>query len=196
VQEIKDVLNRLSSQWNPVVTAIFEVLESDLESVLEDETLFIGNDISVAPKYFQIIAWPAISEELISRYENLSGIKIPSPYRSVLGEINGVSIFGLNIFGIPKSMLSSPQTISRAGHQCLDIGTANKHWCAEYAADPCEFMFASRHYSRSENCAYFIDERGCIKCYLKDGNVIASWPDWEAFIVSEVQSAVSYEASN
>jgi hypothetical protein len=124
----------------------------------------------------------------------LHGLKIPTGYKAILSQVNGLYAFGLALYGIPPSMVKNPPLLDRSRLQCLDLGEANRSWKRAYRGQE-RFCFGSRHYSYTENSSYFWDRRGEIIAALKTGEIVGHWSDFKSFLTDELRAAETYEQS-
>jgi len=132
--------------------------------------------------------YPAIKATALAKYEKLSGIKIPAIWRPVLLSVNGLEAFGLNLFGIPASMLNDPPLLNRSIIQCLDISLAQA-WKYEYKVDPSYFHVGARDYSYDELVGYFITGKGTILGVRQNGKRVGEWPRLDDLLSEELQAA-------
>lgn len=71
--------------------------------------------------------FPGIAKSAILRYEEFwrssprFTIEIPEVYKSVLSRINGAAVFGMNLFGVPLTMLNEPPLLDRSLRQPCPI---------------------------------------------------------------------------
>jgi hypothetical protein len=155
-----------------------------------EDIALVGNKPEVAPQYYQIVFWSGVNDQIIEQYTDKFDLVFPEKYKEILKYFNGVSVVGLDIFGIPKSILNEPALLDRSSRQCLDISTANQHWIHEYNIDKSLFHFGGRHYSDELNCGFFMSNEGTIFSYLKTGEVVGNWNSLEEFFRSEISATI------
>ena len=141
---------------------------------------------------FAFRIYPGTNADVISRYQQLHGIVIPSVWQPVLLAANGLEAFGLTLFGMPASMLNDPPLLNRATFQCLDIGLANSQWKFEYAKiKPDYFHVGARDYSYDELVGYFITTKGSILGIRQNGQRVGEWATIDQFLSEELKAAES-----
>jgi hypothetical protein len=152
----------------------------------------ISHRPAIAPEAYACVLFPGITTSAIRRYDEIrrsSGreiIEIPEVYKSVLLRINGAAVFGMNLFGVPPTMLNDPPLLDRTSRRPLDLGMANSLWRKRYAPRQSQFQFGSAPYSKEENTAYFLNEDGTIEALLGGGQRIRSWSSLGAFLSAEL----------
>ncbi len=188
---MKDKLSDLPESLNAFKEYALSVVD-ELPSKEEDGALLIGNDTSVAPLYYKAILWPSIDRHSIARYEQIHEIEFPGKLREFLSTANGLKVLGLHLFGISKSMLGDPPTIDRTTkNTCMDIIVNRKPGMYKRGY----FVFASRHWSYSENVDYCITPNEEIVAFLKNGKEVGHWCDFSSFLFDAIEGAKEYEAN-
>ena len=189
---VKSVLACLDGELTPIRLVAERLV--DAEAVLDPNNgvALFSRRPKLGTEAYACVIFARISQEVISRYEDLQTFTrkcdfgIPPIYKNVLLRMNGASIFGLILFGLPPSMCKDPPLLDRCARQPLDLGTANLYWRREYEAASTQFQFGSSQYSRDENIAYFLNEDGCVAGVLKRGRKVWEWPSIESFLSAEL----------
>ena len=140
------------------------------------------HDPSRAPEYYALELWPGLTEATIRGYETRVAVEFADAYREFLLQVNGATIGGLSVMGIPPSLLRDPPVLDRRTRQPLDIATANHSWRHNYAANPDHLHFAGLEWSAKENAGLFMDRRGEILGVLKSGSLVQSWSGLEGLL--------------
>ena len=191
---IKERISKLPDYLNSVKEFAKQYIDPSI-SKIEDDILFIGHQPEIAPKYYRLIIWPGISNDLIMKYERINQIQIPEKIQHLLSASNGISLLGLDIFGIPESMLNEPPLLDRSKLQCKDISMA-KDWFNSNLDTTHLFYFGARHWTYEQNCSYFLTNDERIESYLENGDKLYKWDDFHSFFSDEIEGAVEYESQN
>ena len=121
---LADRLSQISAAFSPIAEAA--VRYSDYPSKIgEDETLYVGHRPWVAPQSYTIIVYQGMDKDIVEAYQARFGIEIPQSYAELLYNIGGAFLFGMSLYGIPRSMVGDPSVLDRSKLQCLDLATAN-----------------------------------------------------------------------
>ena len=158
-----------------------------------DGTALVGHMPWIAPERYAVCVYPPARTSWFAKYAKLHGGRILPSYRTILGRLNGCEAFGLSLYGMPPSMLENPPRMSRSVRQCLDIGTANKHWARPFGCGPEMFHIGSRHYTESENVGYFMASASRIISMRKNGEVVGEWSDFSSFLRQELEASMQRE---
>ena len=189
-----------------------KTLDGDLAVVREACEPFLGDDANVdppsgaalishrpkiAPQAYACVLFPGIPEDEISRYEQIHSkaaqhpLTIPSFYCDTLRQLNGASLFQIDLFGVPGSMTNDPPLLSRSVRQPLDLATANRNWFISYKPQRSQFYFGSGPFSWEENLGYFLNKDGSVDALRKNGEKFACWPTIGRFLAEELARAAS-----
>jgi hypothetical protein len=185
-------LRQYSDSVAPLRVAASRFLEEPTV-VAEDGVLQIGHRPWVAELNYMFTLYPGIAPKPLERYQKTFHISIPPVYVRLLAELNGAFCFGISLFGVPKSMISESPQLDRTVLQCLDLGTAMKHWVNEYHVPPDFFHFGSREISATAIAGYFIDQHDRIHCATKKGKTIGQWSDYRSFFTDELATSEKLE---
>lgn len=189
----------------PDPTRILEALDGELAPIRHiaerfgDVTIEAGTGAAlishrpaIGPEVYACVLFPGLPTSAILRYEEIRRsshrdiIEIPEVYKSVLVRFNGAVFFGMDLFGIPLTMLNKPPLLDRSARQPRDLGMANSSWRKRYAPHPSQFQFGSAPYSKEENTAYFLNEDGTVEALLRGGRRMRGWSSLAAFLPDEL----------
>jgi hypothetical protein len=126
----------------------------------------------------------------ISNYQKKFGLVIPKFYKDFLLICNGCSFFGLDLFGLPSSIVKE-NVLNRLEPEPLDLSTANTWWKNEYKNTTELFHFGGRQYSDDENLGYFVEDKSKIHAIKKDGEILFSWDTFSDFLNDELKISES-----
>ncbi len=134
--------------------------------------------------YYITIFPPSVPEWLVRR----RSFEVPLDYLQLLSHANGLTIFGIDLFGFTPSMQEDPPRLNRRKHQCLDITTANETWSIGYELAPRGSVFVgSRSYTSDQNSGYFMNENGSVCSLLKNGRLVGKWPSVWRLLSEEIE---------
>lgn len=155
--------------------------------------LLISHRAKVAPQAFAIVLYPGASGDSIARYETIHEDElhssIPAVYKRVLSNLNGASLFEINLYGLPISMSQSPPLLNRSLRQPLDLDTANFHWSRGYKPAPALFHFGSGPFSFEENLGYFLNPDETVEARRVGGERFGHWDSLKQFLEVELKRA-------
>jgi hypothetical protein len=194
VLTIADRLSQIPAVLAPIAEAAVRY-SAYPSKVGGDETLYIGQRPWIAPQSYTIIVYPGIDKDIVGTYQARFGINIPESYTKFLHSLGGAFLFGMSLYGIPPSMMGDPPVLDRSKLQCLDLATANKHWRNEFNTDPNFCHFGSRHFSRTEDVGYFINDSGIVLCVRCGGAIQGEWQDFSQFLKDELATSEDLENS-
>jgi len=191
MNEIIQRINSLSRKFTPLKNAALRYVDQ-ASKIDRHGTLLLGHRPWVAPENYMLFLYPGIDPEALERCCNQLEIEVPSLYAEFLSEINGAFLFGMSLFGIPKSMMGNPPMLNRSSLQCHCLSFAVTDWVRQYRLPFEAFHFGSRHYSSSENVGYFLND-SLIYCIRKNGEIIGQWRDLTSFLDAELAASENYE---
>lgn len=192
---VSQFLNALDAELLPVRSLAERLASADDAIEPASGAVLISRRPKIAPEAYACVLYPGVGPDVIHRYEespsNDRPIEIPRVYRTLLGRLNGASLFQIDLFGIPLSMAQDPPLLDRSTRQPLDIGTANLFWRVRYRSDLTKFHFGGGPYSPDENAGYFIDANGAVEALIRGGKRVGAWPSIQEFLVHELARAES-----
>jgi hypothetical protein len=166
-------------------------------SALEaDGTALIGHRPWKAPHSYAVRLHPPARDAWFAKYAKAHRVAIPSALRPVLRAANGLSAFGLELYGMAPSMLEGRPHLDRSAEQCLDIATANNDWKHEYKVDRDAFHFGSRELSRNAIGGYFLLRDSTIALVRTSGKLVQAWDDWGTFLADQIGASEAREHSD
>jgi hypothetical protein len=187
-KSIRARLNRLPAELAPLKAACQRCLRYCCAVEIDDATLLLGHQPWVGPEGYLITLFPGAKPAWFSKYHKKTGVKIPSMLQRFLTVSNGCEAFGLSIYGMTPSMLKEG-LLDRSARQCLDIGTANRHWKHEFPIDPSYFHFGARDFSDTELAGYFLDSENRIHAIRQGGKAVGVWSSMKTFLHDELAAA-------
>lgn len=188
---ISEFLSALNAELVPVRSLAERLASADDTIEPASGAVVISRRPKIAPEAYACVLYPGVGSELIHRYEESQAVEIPRIYRTLLGRLNGASLFQIDLFGIPMSMAQDPPLLNRSVRQPLDIGSANLDWRIQYRADLTKFHFGGGPYSPDENAGYFLDTNGAVEALIRGGERVGAWPSIQEFLVHELARAES-----
>lgn len=188
-------LKALPSEFAPIRDHCVKYLKycSAIDDVGKDPVLLIGHQPWIGPEAYRVIIFPPAKQTWFTKYSRIHHVKFPSLIQILLRQMNGCFIHNFDLFGMPFSMLQNPPGLDRSKLQCLDIGTADQLWSAEYLGAESQFHFGSRAYSYSENVGYFLDKDGTIRALRKSGRTVGEWSELKSFFRDELAASEKVE---
>ena len=157
-------------------------------SISTDETLQIAHQPWVGPEAYAIRLFAPAKKAWFARFMERTSCSLPKPYQELLLNLNGCSIHGFDLFGLPPSLQGSTPLLDRSRSQPFDLETANQSWIDEYDIDPGDFHFGSRSWTYEENIGYFWSASG-LRAIRTNGEVVGTWPDLIALLQDELPAA-------
>ena len=165
-------------------------------SITTDDTLQLGHQPWVAPEAYAVRFFAPAKKAWFAAFKERTGRAIPTAYRDTLLVVNGCSVYGLELYGLPPSMQGREPRLDRSRPQPFDLGAANLSWVHEYATDPGQFHFGGRSWTAAENVGYFwFDARKpTLRSIRKSGEVVGEWADLSALLAEELETVERYSA--
>ncbi len=186
---IRARLEQLPAELAPLRDAALRYLRYCSAVAVGDAAVLVAHQPWVGPEAYLFTLYPGARKAWVPKFEKAAGIKIPAAVRRLLAAANGCEAFGLSLYGIPPSMMEKPGVLDRSRRQCRDLGAANRHWRAEYRADPADFHIGSRDYTDDELAGYFLGGGGGIRAVTQGGREVGVWSDVSAFLRDELAAA-------
>lgn len=190
ILRMKSIIRKQIEDWPEWLLSLKELgIEylDDHAKLLTDKSIYIYHRSWVAPLNWAILLFPKIEDTWIQKFEKMTGKTIPEFYSRFLSLINGCFIFDISLYGLSPSIFNDG-LIDRKTSQALDLASANTSWINEFKIEKSFFHFGSRAYNDHENIGYFVDGKNEIFSMLKSGEVISTWPNFEAFLKDEIKS--------
>ncbi len=191
-EEIMGFVQTLGDCLNPVRETVERLVGSDAK--VESGAMLISHKPRVAPEAYACVLFHGVDSRMIDHYETLQiqsnrYFRIPPPYREVLTRLNGASLFNIELFGIPRSMLQNPPTLDRSVRQPLDLATANMDWRKQYDVGADRFYFGCVPHTSNRNVGYFLLSDGQVEAFVEDGTKVNSWPGMKECLSEEIARA-------
>src|SRR5687767_894378 len=166
-------------------------------SIATDDTLQLGHQPWVGPEAYAVRLFTPAKKAWIAAFKERTSRAIPAAYRDLLLAVNGCSVHGLSLYGLPPSMQGSKPLLDRTRVQPFDLATANLSWLREYATDPEQFHFGGRSWTREENIGYFWSSAraSVLRAIRKSGEVVGEWRDLPALLTDELAAAEREDAA-
>jgi hypothetical protein len=192
MQIISQKLDALPDFLAPLKEAASRYLK--YPSVLgKDDVMDIGHRPWVAELNFMLKLYPGIDPDALSRYCRRFEIQVPAIYVDFLRAVNGGFFFGMNLCGVPLSMLGTPPLLDRRILQCHDLAAAATRWIGDYSVPAGFFHFGGRHFSFRENVGYFLEGENRIVSVRGKKKIIGEWTSFSDFLRDELEASEKLE---
>ncbi|MCY1647568.1 hypothetical protein OVA11_11025 [Caulobacter sp. SL161] len=128
----------------------------------EDGPLLCGHRPDIGTQAYDVVLFPPLPSTALLKYQALHGFELSVHLLNLFSQLNGCSLFGLKIYGVPRSMADNPPLLDRLNRSPLDIASG-RHWRLGYAeAEIEDVLFASRNVGGSGQIGYFMSPHGAI----------------------------------
>lgn len=129
----------------------------------DDGGVFLaGHRSDIGTHVYDVVLFPPLLAVELEAYRRINRITFPESLSDILRSVNGCTLFKLNIFGVPRSMMENPARLDRSRRAPLDLATG-RSWRSSYAkADPDDILFASRNVGWEGQIGYFMSATGRI----------------------------------
>jgi hypothetical protein len=172
------------------------MLPVDIHREAASQAILLKHMPEEGSEAFAVTLFEPAHAAMIDRYEQIHGLRIPTPVREMLKHFNGAFLHELSLFGLPVSMSRDPPLLSRGGRNPFDLATGARAWSGGYQAeDRSEFLFGSRNAGYELQYGYFLRENGSVARYprLKDDAAAKVWPSFDEFFRSEVEETIRHQ---
>ena len=184
IAEVKELTRE---KFAEIASAIERLEITDSTIDIKYGTYCISHRPNIAPKAFAIWIFPGIDEITISQYEKTNKVTIPDVYRDFLYTMNGATIFKLDLFGIPLSMVNEPPTVDRSTVTPKDISIANKRSLSEKSnKENSIFVFGGGPWTLEERVRYFLNEKEQVFSFKSNGEQVGQWSSFKQFLKEEI----------
>ncbi len=136
-----------------------------------------------------------VDEETIAAYERIHSIELPQPYKEFLTQLGGADIFGLCLYGIPRSMAVEPPSLEPDKLQPLDLATSNKQFRAAFASKKKEFYIGGSYWTLFQVVGYFMGGDGAVRALAEGGRCMSRWPSLRKFLADELERCRKFYAT-
>ncbi len=183
------IINSLDGDLQPIAEMVGTLLSQGVESRSVDGNLQLVRKPGFGSEAYAVTLFKGVEDRTIDRYERIHSVNIPETYRDVLHVLNGASVFGLNLYGVPSSMTKDPPLLDRSAVQPLDIATANARWRFGFTNDESLFQIGGAPWTPEENVAYFLTVDSGVASIRKHNAINASWDGLQTFLGEEIDRA-------
>ncbi|MDY7096256.1 MAG: hypothetical protein SX243_25045 [Acidobacteriota bacterium] len=184
-----DIITQLTKDLEPIRRLAEQLLSHAVETETQDDRLQISRRPSVGTEAFAVTLYLGVDDSTIDRYQKIHSVEIPPDYKKILHVLNGASIFGLNLYGIPPSMAQDPPLLDRTTIQPLDLATANTHWRHGFTDDLSLFQIGGSPLSLEENVGYFLTAGSGVVSLKKRNHKVNAWVSMQQFLDEELERA-------
>ncbi len=184
-----DIIRQLTNDLEPIRRLAERLLSEAVETETRDDRLQLSKRPNVGSEAFAMTLYMGVDDSTIDRYQRIHSVEIPPDYRRILHVLNGASIFGLNLYGIPPSMAQEPPLLDRTTIQPLDLATASTHWRHGFTDDLSLFQIGGSPLSLEENVGYFLTADSSVVSLKKRSHRINAWKSIQRFLVEELERA-------
>lgn len=181
-----EIINNLDGDLQPIADLVGTLLSQEVETLSVDGNLQLVRRLGLGSEAYAVTLFKGVEDSTIDRYEKIHSIEIPKTYRDVLHVLNGASVFGLNLYGIPSSMAKDPPLLDRSAVQPLDIATANARWRFGFSSDESLFQIGGAPWTPEENVAYFLTGDSGVASIRKHNVENTSWVGLRTFLSDEI----------
>jgi hypothetical protein len=196
LRKLPQVFESLEGELAPIRQVAERFIGSDAEVDKDTGALLLSRRPAIGSEAFACVLFPGLPPDAVKQYEETEvtssvHFHVSPGYKRVLYHLNGASLFGIHLFGLPDTMRQNPPLLNRSVRQPLDLGAANTYWRRPYKADPAQFHFGGGPLSYKENVGYFLNPDESVEVFRSDGRRIWSWTSIVEFLNHELPRAES-----
>lgn len=184
-----EIIDDLIDELYPIRDVAMRLIDADPKYKWSNGVLSISKRPKIGSQTYALILYEGITDDGISKYEQIHEFEINPNYRKILLTLSGAFLFQISLFGIPLTMNQFPPRLDRSSLQPHDLASANRFWKSEFKNIDHLFHFGGGPWSHRENVGYFLDAEGNISAILKNGTVINSWDKFSEFLINELERA-------
>lgn len=184
-----NIITQLTKDLEPIRRLAEQLLSNAVETETQNERLQLSRRPILGTEAFAVTLYSGVDDQTIDRYQKIHSVEIPLHYKRILNVLNGASIFGLNLYGIPPSMAQNPPLLDRTTIQPLDLATANTHWRHGFTDDLSLFQIGGSPLSLEENVAYFLVADSGVVSLKKRNHKVKAWESIQQFLDEELERA-------
>jgi hypothetical protein len=146
----------------------------------------IGHRPRIGPEAFALRIFPGAATALIDAYQEIHRVTIPDIYRTLLQQMNGATLFEMDLLGVPPLMAKRPPLIDRSTAWPLDIGTNQMEGRRKFGLSPSDFLIGIGPLPNDEHLGYALWPNGQVEALRPGGGQVSHWNDIQGFLSEEL----------
>lgn len=160
--DVADQITRIPKFLWPIARVAESIAKSAAWLEKDSGALLAGYRPDIGTHAYDVVIYPPQPRSLLDIYQQVNRFSLPGPVVEMLTYVNGCTILGLSIYGVPTSMAQNPPLLNRSLRAPLDI-SSGRHWRIGYVnPHEDEVLFASKNVGDNGQVGYFVNAVGLV----------------------------------